>query len=99
MHKLIYTSQARRDWKKVKANPLRNSVVSLLALLERDPFAYPPEFESLSANLSGAYSRRINRQHRLVYEFLPNRDGLKDENGIEYDGIVKIISMWTHYAL
>jgi Txe/YoeB family toxin of toxin-antitoxin system len=83
--------------KKLRIHFSINTVKGLLALLERDPFEYPPEFEQLYGDLSGAHSRRINRQHRLVYMVLPNIDGLTDDAGVVFDGIVKVISMWTHY--
>jgi Txe/YoeB family toxin of toxin-antitoxin system len=97
MYKLKYTAQARRDWKIVKRSLYRDTVEDLIMLVERNPTEYPPEFEYLSGNLANAISRRINKQHRFVYEVLPNSEFLTDETGILYTGIVKIISMWTHY--
>ena len=65
-----------------------------MAVVERDPFGYPPAFEPLVGSLQGMYSRRINRQHRFVYEAI---EGEIAESGISYEGIVKMLSMWTHY--
>ncbi|NOZ62095.1 MAG: Txe/YoeB family addiction module toxin [Calditrichaeota bacterium] len=83
--KLVYTSQARKDAKKIAAAGLKEKVIFLLKILEQNPFQTPPPFEKLIGDLEGAYSRRINIQHRLVYQIL-------DE-----EKIVKIIRMWTHY--
>ena len=71
--------------------------IKLLYALKENPYQYPPAYEKLQGDLKGLYSRRINRQHRIVYDILPNDEGLKDENGVLYIGIVKIIRMWTHY--
>ncbi len=83
--KLVYTKQAQKDAKKIKSCGLKSNVVELLKILERDPFQTPPPYEKLVGDLTGICSRRINIQHRLVYQVL------KDEK------IVKIIRMWTHY--
>ena len=68
-------------------------------ILKVNPYETPPSYEKLMGNLSGFYSRRINMQHRLVYQVLPNCDGFCDETGEEYDGVVKIIRMWTHMKM
>lgn len=83
--KLVYTKQAQKDAKKLASSNLKEKAQELLAVLEENPFQNPPPYEKLVGDLSGAYSRRINIQHRLVYEV------------IESDQIVKIIRMWTHY--
>ena len=83
--KLVYTRQARKDAKKLAAAGLRPKAERLLALLSEDPFRTPPRFEKLVGDLAGACSRRINIQHRLVYQVL------------EEIHTVKIIRMWTHY--
>jgi Txe/YoeB family toxin of toxin-antitoxin system len=85
-YQLVYTSQARKDAKKVQGSNLASKVKSLLELIETDPFADPPPYEALIGDLKGAYSRRINIQHRLVYQVL------------ESQKIVKILRLWTHYA-
>jgi len=82
---LYFTRQAQKDAKKVASTNLRLHVERLLEILEVDPFQYPPPFEKLVGDLDGAYSRRINIQHRLVYQVL------KDKRA------VKVIRMWTHY--
>lgn len=83
--KLVYTKQAQKDAKKLASSNLKEKAEELLAIIEENPFQNPPPFEKLIGDLSGAYSRRINIQHRLVYEV------------IESEQIVKILRMWTHY--
>jgi Txe/YoeB family toxin of toxin-antitoxin system len=83
--RLVYTRHARKDARKLANSNLKEQALSLLELLEEDPFQTPPPFEKLVGDLSGAYSRRINIQHRLVYQTL-------DE-----ERVVKVIRMWTHY--
>lgn len=83
--RIVFTRQARRDAKKLSASHLRPAAEELLAILREDPYRSPPPFERLLGDLRGAYSRRINIQHRLVYQVL-------DE-----ERIVKVIRMWTHY--
>ena len=83
--RLVYSRQAQRDAKKLAASGLRPKAEALLEILARNPFADPPPFEKLLGDLSGAYSRRINIHHRLVYQVLSE---IKT---------VKILRMWTHY--
>jgi toxin YoeB len=83
--RLVYTKEANKDAKKIKAVNLQKKTEELLALLAEDPLATPPRFEKLVGNLNGAYSRRINIQHRLVYQVL------------ETERTVKILRMWSHY--
>ena len=83
--RLVYTRQAQKDARKISAAGMRPRVEKLLDLLKEDPFRTPPPFEKLVGDLSGANSRRINIQHRLVYQV------------IEKERTVKIIRMWTHY--
>ena len=82
---LVYTKQAQKDAKKLASSNLKDKAEELLAILMENPFQNPPAYEKLVGDLSGAYSRRINIQHRLVYEV------------IESEQVVKIIRMWTHY--
>jgi Txe/YoeB family toxin of toxin-antitoxin system len=82
---VVFTPQARRDARKLAAAGLRPKAEALLALLRQDPFASPPRFEKLVGDLSGAYSRRINLQHRLVSQVL------NDEK------TVKVLRLFTHY--
>ena len=85
MWKLVFTKQAQKDAKKLSAGGLRSKAEELLSVLQKNPFQIPPPFEKLIGDLAGAYSRRINIQHRLVYQVIKD---LK---------IIKIIRMWTHY--
>ena len=82
---LTFTKQAQKDAKKLSASGLRPKAEELLEILKENPFKQPPPFEKLVGDLSGACSRRINIQHRLVYQVL------KDIK------TVKVIRMWTHY--
>ena len=82
---LHYTRQAQKDAKKLASSGLKSKVQQLLSILETDPWQNPPPFEKLVGDLSGAYSRRINIQHRLVYQVL------------EVENSVKILRLWTHY--
>ena len=83
--RLVYTKQAQKDAKKLYAAGLRPKAQRLLDLLAEDPFRTPPRFEKLLGDMTGAYSRRINIQHRLVYQVIEDKK------------VVKIIRMWTHY--
>ena len=82
---LVFTKQAQKDAKKLQAAGLKRQAERLLEILAANPFQKPPPYEKLLGDLSGAYSRRINIQHRLVYQVL---DDLQT---------IKIIRMWTHY--
>jgi len=82
---LVYTNQAQRDAKKISRSGLKPKVEKLLKLISENPYQNPPPFERLVGDLTGACSRRINIQHRLVYQVM---DDIKT---------VKIIRMWTHY--
>jgi Txe/YoeB family toxin of toxin-antitoxin system len=82
---LIYTKQAQKDAQKLASSGLKPKAQELLRILEIDPFRNPPPFEKLVGDLSGACSRRINIQHRLVYQVL------------EEEHIVKVLRLWTHY--
>jgi len=83
--KIVFTKTAQEDAKKNAVSGLRPKTEELLEILKKDPFQNPPPFEKLMGDLTGAYSRRINIQHRLVYQVY------KEER------IVKVIRMWTHY--
>lgn len=82
---LVYTRQAQKDARKLSASGLREKAERLLEILKEDPYQTPPPFERLRGDLAGAISRRINIQHRVVYQVL------------EEARTVKIIRMWTHY--
>lgn len=83
--RLVFTKQARKDARKLAASGLKPKAEALLDTLRDNPFQNPPPFEKLVGDLSGAYSRRINIQHRLVYQVFPE------------ERVVKIIRLWTHY--
>lgn len=83
--RLRFTKQAQKDAAKLEAAGLRPKAEALLAVLREDPFRRPPPFEKLVGDLRGAYSRRINLQHRLVYEVVADVR------------VVKVLRMWTHY--
>jgi toxin YoeB len=85
--RLVFTKQAQKDAKSITQSGLKPAVSHLLDILREDPFQNPPAFEKLIGDLSGAYSRRINIQHRLVYQV------------IEDIKTVKVIRMWTHYQV
>ena len=96
-YKLKYTRQADKDARLLEQAGLDEIATRLLAVIEENPCQNPPEYEKLRGNLTGLYSRRINKQHRMVYAVLPNTANLTDANKEPYKGIVKIIRMWTHY--
>ena len=83
--KLVFTKQAKKDARKLTSSGLKEKAQRLLEILKEDPFQSPPPFEKLVGDLAGACSRRINIQHRLVYQVL---DDIKT---------VKVLRMWTHY--
>lgn len=85
MWRVVFTKQAQKDAKKISTAGLRPKAEKLIEILRENPYQIPPPFEKLLGDLSGAFSRRINIQHRMVYQILD------DEN------VVKIIRMWTHY--
>ena len=83
--RLVYTRQAQKDAKKLSAAGLRPRAEKLFDLLAQNPFKTPPRYERPLGDMTGAYSRRINIQHRLVYQVIEDKK------------VVKIIRMWTHY--
>jgi toxin YoeB len=85
IYKIVYTKQAQKDAKKAASSGLRAKIEELIEILKVNPFEEYPPYEKLVGNLEGAFSRRINIQHRLVYQV------------IEEEKIVKVIRMWTHY--
>ena len=84
-YQLLYTKAAQKDAKNLKAAGLKDKALQLLAIVSENPFQNPPPYEKLIGDLLGAYSRRINIQHRLVYQVL------------EDEKIVKVLRLWTHY--
>ncbi|MDY6789830.1 MAG: Txe/YoeB family addiction module toxin [Thermodesulfobacteriota bacterium] len=83
--RVVFTKQAQKDAKKISASGLKQKAETLINILRENPYQAPPPFEKLLGDLAGAYSRRINIQHRIVYQI------------INEEKIVKIIRMWTHY--
>lgn len=82
---VVYAKHAQKDAQKLTASGLKGKAQELLAIIKNNPFQNPPPYEQLVGDLSGAYSRRINIQHRLVYEVLQEQK------------IVKVLRMWSHY--
>lgn len=83
--RLVFTRQAQKDATKIATSGLKDKALDLLRIIEANPFQNPPPYEKLVGDLVGAYSRRINIQHRLVYQVL------------EAERIVKVLRMWSHY--
>ncbi|MEQ5768503.1 Txe/YoeB family addiction module toxin [Halomonas sp. H33-56] len=83
--RIYYTRQAQKDAKKLASSGLKAKAQELLAILRMDPYQTPPPYEKLVGDLSGAYSRRINIQHRLVYQV------------IQEEKTIKVLRLWTHY--
>ena len=83
---IVFTKQAQKDAKQLAAAGLRHKAEELLNILRQNPFQTPPSYEKLIGDLSGAYSRRINIQHRLVYQVYEDKS------------IVRVLRMWTHYG-
>ncbi|BBO73130.1 addiction module protein [Desulfosarcina widdelii] len=82
---VVFTKQARKDAKKISAAGLKSKAEAIIQILRENPYQAPPSYEKLIGDLAGAYSRRINIQHRIVYQILDN------------EKTVKVIRMWTHY--
>lgn len=85
MWELYFTRQAKKDAKKLAAAGLREKGEALLAIIQNNPYQTPPPYEKLTGDLTGTYSRRINIQHRLVYQVLDDKKA------------VKVLRLWTHY--
>ena len=85
VYQLVYSKHAQKDAQKLAAAGLKQKALVLLEILTKNPFQTPPPYEKLVGDLSGSYSRRINIQHRLVYQVL------------EREKIIKILRLWSHY--
>ena len=83
--RIVFTKQAQKDAKKVSASNLKPKAEKIIKILRQNPFQTPPPYEKLVGDLAGAYSRRLNIQHRIVYQVIADKK------------IVKLIRMWTHY--
>lgn len=94
MYKVYYTKQALKDIEKLKSANISQKAKALVELIRENPYQNPPKYEKLVGKLDGILSRRINIQHRLVYQV--NEEAFV-ENGLKYKGTIKIIRMWTHY--
>lgn len=94
MYIVKFSKQADKDKKLLKGSGLDKKAKELLNIIVGNPFQNPPPYEELVGNLDGFISRRINLQHRLVYEVINEPF---EENEVKYDGIVKVLRMWTHY--
>ena len=84
--RVVYTRHAQKDAKRIAQSNLKKKTIELISILEQNPFQNPPQFEKLVGDLEGAYSRRINIQHRLVYQVITETR------------VVKVLRMWTHYG-
>lgn len=85
MYNITFTKQAKKDSEKIKNTNLAKTVVKLIKIIQENPYQNPPKYEKLKGDLGGVYSRRINIQHRLVYEVL------------EDEKVIHVLRMWTHY--
>ena len=85
MYEIIFMSLAQKDAKKLSCSGLKNKTTNLINIIRKNPLQYPPEFEYLKGDMKGLISRRINKQHRLVYEVF------------EKEKLIKVYRMWTHY--
>ena len=99
MYKVVLSRQAKRDLEKFKRTGAVyvRKVKMLIDIVTQNPYQNPPPYEKLVGDLQRYYSRRINNQHRFVYDVLPNKKNIYDINGIPYEGIVHVLKMWTHY--
>ena len=97
MYDVRLTRQSQKDAVKVERVGLKSNAAEIIRVVRNNPYEESQGFEKLRGGLKGAYSRRITRQHRFVYEILPNDENAKDANDEPYKGIIKVISMWTHY--
>lgn len=94
MYKIVFTKQALKDLENLKRCNISNKAKSLIDVIRENPYQNPPRYEKLVGKLDGILSRRINIQHRLVYQVYEDNFA---ENGVQYQGTIKIIRMWTHY--
>lgn len=94
MYRIVFEKRVLKDLEKLKVANISNKVRTLIDIIRENPYQNPPRYEKLVGNLDGLYSRRINIQHRLVYQVYSDPITV---NGIEYQGTIKIIRMWTHY--
>lgn len=94
MYIIRFSKQADKDKKMLKGAGLDIKAKSLLHIMAENPFQTPPAYEGLVGNLNGYYSRRINLQHRLVYQVYNEPVSI---DGVKYEGTIKVVRMWSHY--
>lgn len=94
MYRIVYEKQAAKDIKHLKSAGLADKAKELIEVVRENPFKRPPDYEPLVGNLKGYFSRRINIQHRMVYQVYAESVTIDD---VVYEGTVKIIRMWSHY--
>lgn len=94
MYRIVYEKQTVKDIKNLKSVGLDKKAKELIGIIREEPFKNPPPYEGLVGNLKGFFSRRINIQHRLVYQVYAEPVVV---DGIEYEGTVKVVRMWTRY--
>ncbi|MDR2394719.1 MAG: Txe/YoeB family addiction module toxin [Treponema sp.] len=96
MYKVILTRQVLKDAENMERVGLKRKAVGIISIIRQNPFQNPPSYEKLQ-RYKNTYSRRINIQHRLIYQVFPNEHNAVNSGGIAYQGIIKVIRMWTHY--
>jgi Txe/YoeB family toxin of toxin-antitoxin system len=96
MYKIRRTKQAQKDAVNIERAGLKPQVAKIASTVKNNPYEPSQDFEKLNGTKKPTYSRRINDRHRFVYMILPNTEGLKNNNGEIYEGIVRVIRMWTH---
>ena len=97
MYKVVPTRQSKKDAVNIQRSGLRPQVEKIVSTVEKKPYEHSQSFEELKGKLKGKYSRRISKEHRFVYEVLPNSTKETDENNVLYKGIVRVLSIWSHY--
>ena len=97
MYLVMFSRQAEKDKKLLKASGLEDKAKNLLNIIAVNPFQNPPRYEKLIGDLQGNISRRINIQHRLVYDVIGNTENILSPDGTPYEGIIRVKRMWTHY--
>jgi Txe/YoeB family toxin of toxin-antitoxin system len=96
-YNVIFSRQAVKDLQKLRQAGLGRQAKEITDILMKNPYQMPPRFEKMLGDLRNCFARRINIQHRYIYQVLPNDDEMRDENGILYEGVVHVFRLWTHY--
>ncbi len=97
MYIIKFSKRAEKDMKQLKEAGFERKVKTLLNIIRINPLQSPPPFEKLLWDFRGCFSRRINDKHRLVYEILDNTENFLSSDGTPYDGVIRVLQMWTHY--